>query len=216
MIRLFRQARDGLSCAFGLGHPSCLLDRSGNSGRKIGDRAREVMSRHVSGKEAGSGPQAGRLAVFISSVDHPFIARNMAEQAPHLRATYNEIHKLIRESAQRIADFKPNMFIAIGHSEFLSPLTRRAKSQTSQAEGQSFIPSIGLIHASKSSRQWILPRSRSCAFWSICLTSYSSHPFGTTAHFFERRRYEQEYPHSCNRTFLVRAGPGRYLRRVRH
>jgi hypothetical protein len=49
------------------------------------------------------------------------VIRKMAEQPPHLRATYNEVHKLIGESAKRIAEFKPDMFIAIGHSEFPPP-----------------------------------------------------------------------------------------------
>ena len=32
----------------------------------------------------------------------------------HLRATYNEIHNIIKRSAEKIAEFKPNMLIAIG------------------------------------------------------------------------------------------------------
>ena len=32
----------------------------------------------------------------------------------HVRATYNDIHDLIKASAQKIAEFKPNMIIAIG------------------------------------------------------------------------------------------------------
>ena len=32
----------------------------------------------------------------------------------HIRVTYNDVHKLIRTSAAKIADFKPDMFIAIG------------------------------------------------------------------------------------------------------
>jgi hypoxanthine phosphoribosyltransferase len=32
----------------------------------------------------------------------------------HLRSTYNEIHNLIKASADKIAEFKPNMLIAIG------------------------------------------------------------------------------------------------------
>ena len=42
----------------------------------------------------------------------------MTDGPPHLRATYNDIHKLIGETAKRIAVFKPNLFIAIGHPEF--------------------------------------------------------------------------------------------------
>lgn len=40
----------------------------------------------------------------------------MAEEGPqHVRATYNDIHDLIKASAAKIGpDFKPNMIIAIG------------------------------------------------------------------------------------------------------
>ena len=34
----------------------------------------------------------------------------------HLRMTYNDIHKLIRASAEKIAEFKPDMLIAIGET----------------------------------------------------------------------------------------------------
>lgn len=32
----------------------------------------------------------------------------------HLRVTYNDVHKLIQTSAERIAEFKPDILIAIG------------------------------------------------------------------------------------------------------
>ncbi|KAI0821569.1 hypothetical protein BC629DRAFT_1579076 [Irpex lacteus] len=32
----------------------------------------------------------------------------------HHRVTYNEVHNLIRDSAKKIADYKPDLFIAIG------------------------------------------------------------------------------------------------------
>ena len=32
----------------------------------------------------------------------------------HFRVTYNEVHNLIRASAAKIADFKPDLLIAIG------------------------------------------------------------------------------------------------------
>lgn len=32
----------------------------------------------------------------------------------HLHATYNDIHNLIKVSADKIAAFKPNLFVAIG------------------------------------------------------------------------------------------------------
>lgn len=34
----------------------------------------------------------------------------------HLRITYNEVHNLIRETAKKIADFKPDVLIAIGEN----------------------------------------------------------------------------------------------------
>ncbi|KAI0704292.1 PRTase-like protein [Cytidiella melzeri] len=36
----------------------------------------------------------------------------------HFRITYNEVHNLIRESAKKIAEFKPDLFIAIGGGGF--------------------------------------------------------------------------------------------------
>ena len=39
----------------------------------------------------------------------------MAAQEPeHFRVTYNDVHNLIRASAAKIAEFKPDLFIAIG------------------------------------------------------------------------------------------------------
>lgn len=32
----------------------------------------------------------------------------------HLRVTYNDVHNLIRRSAEKIAEFKPDLLIAIG------------------------------------------------------------------------------------------------------
>lgn len=34
----------------------------------------------------------------------------------HIRATYEDIHKLIRSTAERIKEFKPDILIAIGAS----------------------------------------------------------------------------------------------------
>ncbi|KAI0766935.1 PRTase-like protein [Trametes elegans] len=36
------------------------------------------------------------------------------QEPEHLRVTYNDVHNLIRASAQKIAEFKPDMLIAIG------------------------------------------------------------------------------------------------------
>ena len=55
------------------------------------------------------------------------------QEPEHLRVTYNDVHNLIRASAQKIAEFKPDMLIAIGaRSLFTSALALTA----AQAEGQ--------------------------------------------------------------------------------
>jgi hypothetical protein len=44
----------------------------------------------------------------------PFLHTTKMAEIQHLRATYNDIHKLIQGSAAKIAEFKPDLFIAIG------------------------------------------------------------------------------------------------------
>lgn len=53
----------------------------------------------------------------------------------HLRMTYNDIHKLIRASAEKIADFKPDMLIAIGASPEICP-ARPLTEGFPQVEGE--------------------------------------------------------------------------------
>ncbi|EIW79264.1 PRTase-like protein [Coniophora puteana RWD-64-598 SS2] len=43
---------------------------------------------------------------------------------PHLRATYNDIHNIIKASAVQIAEFKPDMLIAIGNGFFPARVLR--------------------------------------------------------------------------------------------
>ena len=38
----------------------------------------------------------------------------MASEPQHLRLTYNEVHNLIKRSAKEIAEFKPDLIVAIG------------------------------------------------------------------------------------------------------
>ena len=60
-----------------------------------------------------------RRAGFLhSSPFSPFLLSPSAtmSEPEHLRMTYNEIHKLIRASAEKIAEFKPDTLIAIGES----------------------------------------------------------------------------------------------------
>lgn len=43
----------------------------------------------------------------------------------HLRATYNDIHDIIKNSAEKIAIFKPNLLVAIGsYLSSVSVITR--------------------------------------------------------------------------------------------
>lgn len=46
----------------------------------------------------------------------------MASEPQHFRLTYNEVHNLIKRSAKEIAEFKPDLMVAIGmDSKFLNP-----------------------------------------------------------------------------------------------
>jgi hypothetical protein len=38
----------------------------------------------------------------------------MASEPQHFRITYNEVHNLIKRSAKEIAEFKPDLILAIG------------------------------------------------------------------------------------------------------
>jgi hypoxanthine phosphoribosyltransferase len=38
----------------------------------------------------------------------------MAAEPEHFRITYNQVHNLIKRSAQEIAEFKPDILLAIG------------------------------------------------------------------------------------------------------
>lgn len=38
----------------------------------------------------------------------------MAGEPQHFRVTYNEVHNLIKRSAKEIAEFKPDLMVAIG------------------------------------------------------------------------------------------------------
>jgi hypothetical protein len=38
----------------------------------------------------------------------------MATEPKHFRITYNQVHNLIKRSAKEIADFKPDVLLAIG------------------------------------------------------------------------------------------------------
>ena len=54
----------------------------------------------------------------------------------HFRTTYNEVHKLIRASAAKIAEYKPDIFIAIGALELLPSRVHLDVEQNPQVEGK--------------------------------------------------------------------------------
>jgi len=62
----------------------------------------------------------------------------------HLRATYNEIHDLIKASAEKIAEFKPNMLIAIGGGGFFPARVMRTFLKDASTQRNIPIHAIGL------------------------------------------------------------------------
>ncbi|RDX54246.1 PRTase-like protein [Lentinus brumalis] len=68
----------------------------------------------------------------------------MSEQEPeHLRITYNEVHNLIRASAAKIAEWKPDMLIAIGIG-FFPARVMRTFLKSPERKGNIPIHAIGL------------------------------------------------------------------------
>ncbi|KAF7977120.1 hypothetical protein HWV62_4732 [Athelia sp. TMB] len=70
----------------------------------------------------------------------------MAEEGPqHVRATYNDIHDLIKASAAKIGpDFKPNMIIAIGGGGFFPARVMRTFLKDESTKRNIPIHAIGL------------------------------------------------------------------------
>ncbi|EIW58633.1 PRTase-like protein [Trametes versicolor FP-101664 SS1] len=65
-----------------------------------------------------------------------------ATQEPeHLRVTYNDVHNLIRRSAEKIAEFKPDLLIAIG---FFPARVMRTFLKNPERKGNIPIHAIGL------------------------------------------------------------------------
>jgi len=54
----------------------------------------------------------------------------------HVHATYNDIHNLIKVSADKLAAFKPNLFVAIG-LYFSTVMHNNATDTVAQEEGRS-------------------------------------------------------------------------------
>lgn len=44
----------------------------------------------------------------------------MATEVEHLRVTYNDVHNIIKKSAEKINEFKPDLVIAIGREILIS------------------------------------------------------------------------------------------------
>lgn len=69
----------------------------------------------------------------------------MAAQEPeHFRVTYNDVHNLIRASAAKIAEFKPDMLIAIGGGGFFPARVLRTFLKNPERKGNIPIHAIGL------------------------------------------------------------------------
>ncbi|KAM5533856.1 hypothetical protein V8D89_012519 [Ganoderma adspersum] len=69
----------------------------------------------------------------------------MAAQEPeHFRVTYNDVHNLIRASAAKIAEFKPDMLIAIGGGGFFPARVLRTFLKSPERKGNIPIHAIGL------------------------------------------------------------------------
>jgi len=62
----------------------------------------------------------------------------------HVRATYNDIHDLIKVSAEKIAEFKPNMLIAIGGGGFFPARVMRTFLKEASTNRNIPIHAIGL------------------------------------------------------------------------
>ncbi|KAF8845149.1 PRTase-like protein [Paxillus ammoniavirescens] len=62
----------------------------------------------------------------------------------HLRATYNDIHNIIKASAEKIAQFKPNMLIAIGGGGFFPARVLRTFLKDVSTKRNIPIQAIGL------------------------------------------------------------------------
>ncbi|KAF9245248.1 phosphoribosyltransferase-like protein [Melanogaster broomeanus] len=62
----------------------------------------------------------------------------------HIRATYNDIHNIIRASAEKIAPFKPNMLIAIGGGGFFPARVLRTFLKDPSTRKNIPIQAIGL------------------------------------------------------------------------
>ncbi|KAI0352300.1 PRTase-like protein [Trametes cingulata] len=66
------------------------------------------------------------------------------QEPEHLRVTYNDVHNLIRDSAKKIAEFKPDMLIAIGGGGFFPARVLRTFLKNPDRKGNIPIHAIGL------------------------------------------------------------------------
>ena len=52
----------------------------------------------------------------------------MATEVEHLRVTYNDVHNIIKKSAKKINEFKPDLVIAIGMEILISDVSHFSES----------------------------------------------------------------------------------------
>ncbi|KAF8479790.1 PRTase-like protein [Russula ochroleuca] len=68
----------------------------------------------------------------------------MATEPKHFRITYNQVHNLIKRSAKEIADFKPDVLLAIGGGGFFPARVLRTYLKNPDTRGSVPIFAIGL------------------------------------------------------------------------
>lgn len=59
----------------------------------------------------------------------------MATEPEHIRVTYNEVHNIIKKSAEQIKEFNPEILIAIGTGNLIFYCTSSLIIQWLQEEG---------------------------------------------------------------------------------
>jgi len=68
----------------------------------------------------------------------------MGDGPPHIRATYNEIHEIIKNTSVKIAEWKPDMMIAIGGGGFFPARVLRTYLKDPATKRNIPIQAIGL------------------------------------------------------------------------
>jgi hypothetical protein len=76
-----------------------------------------------------------RTLLALSNRDSDSRDTTMASP-PHFAYTYNDVHNIIKSAAPKIAEFKPDMFIAIGEHQNVINFILGSANPVSKVEGQ--------------------------------------------------------------------------------